>query len=242
MNRSPGVTHSAPTRRRSTRVLAANLAEDILSSQAKHLQSAHRDKSMQTRPINGRPFRRDRGRRRRQRVGRGGQCCAAAAAACSCSKSSRIWAERRESLSGRSRLPARGGSKPEDIADSPDDHAEDAGKFASPEIEARNNSELRSVFPGPRGRNARLAGIARRRFIGPSPEPPNRVPRMHNAVPNAKAYIAALQSELARRGGTISPSAAVTDLLHENGRVVGVRVAKSAAANQHCESSAPSAA
>src|SRR5437762_12840167 len=32
------------------------------------------------------------------------------------------------------------------IADSSGDHAEDAGKFASPEIEARNNRVLREFF------------------------------------------------------------------------------------------------
>src|SRR5687767_15412183 len=33
------------------------------------------------------------------------------------------------------------------IADTPDNHAEDAGKFANPEIEARNNSEQGSSWP-----------------------------------------------------------------------------------------------
>ncbi len=110
-----------------------------------------------------------------------------------------------------------------DIADTPDDHANDAGKFASPEIEARNNSELRAFFVARAAETLdwlESLGVA---FIGPSPEPPNRVPRMHNAIPNAKAYIAALQLELARLGGTILTSAAVTGLLHENGRVGGVR-------------------
>jgi succinate dehydrogenase/fumarate reductase flavoprotein subunit len=112
-----------------------------------------------------------------------------------------------------------------DIADSADDHADDAGRFARPEIEARNNSELRAFFLDHTAETLdwlESLGVA---FIGPSPEPPNRVPRMHNAVPNAKAYIAALQLELVRRGGTILTSAAVTDLLHQNGHVVGVRVA-----------------
>jgi fumarate reductase flavoprotein subunit len=111
------------------------------------------------------------------------------------------------------------------IADTPDDHASDAGKFASPEIEARNNSELRAFFVAHAAETLDWLESLGIKFIGPSPEPPNRVARMHNAVPNAKAYIAVLQLELARRGGTILTSAAVTDLLHENGRVGGVRVA-----------------
>jgi len=40
-------------------------------------------------------------------------------------------------------------------------------------------------------------------FHGPSPEPPNRVPRMHNVVPNAKAYIATLQSRRPTNRGAL---------------------------------------
>ena len=101
------------------------------------------------------------------------------------------------------------------IPDTPDNHADDAGKFASPEIEARNNSPLRAFFLGHAAETLDWLESLGVEFIGPSPEPPNRVPRMHNAVPNAKAYIAALQLELARRGGTILTNARVTDLLHE---------------------------
>jgi fumarate reductase flavoprotein subunit len=60
------------------------------------------------------------------------------------------------------------------------------------------------------------------RFYGPSPEPPNRVPRMHNVVPNAKAYIATLQSRLLRLGGRIECDCPAEDLVIEAGRVAGV--------------------
>jgi len=58
-------------------------------------------------------------------------------------------------------------------------------------------------------------------FYGPSPEPPNRVPRMHNVVPAAKAYIAALQARFLELGGEIRCSAAVTRLLQPGDRVEG---------------------
>jgi succinate dehydrogenase/fumarate reductase flavoprotein subunit len=109
------------------------------------------------------------------------------------------------------------------LTDSASDHAVDAGKFAAPEIEARNNDELREFFlthAAPTLDWLQSLGLS---FVGPRPEPPNRVPRMHNVVPNAKAYIAALHMELIRRGGTVVTSAKVADLLRENGRVVGVR-------------------
>ncbi len=40
-------------------------------------------------------------------------------------------------------------------------------------------------------------------FHGPNPEPPNRVPRMHNVVPGAKAYVATLHARLIKLGGTV---------------------------------------
>lgn len=60
------------------------------------------------------------------------------------------------------------------------------------------------------------------RFHGPNPEPPNHVPRMHNVVPGAQAYVAALQAKLLNHGGTVRTHAAVQELLRENGSVVGV--------------------
>jgi fumarate reductase flavoprotein subunit len=109
------------------------------------------------------------------------------------------------------------------IADSVSDHAVDAGRFALPEIEARNDAELRGFFLANAAETLDWLASLGLSFVGPAPEPPNRVPRMHNVVPNAKAYIAALQLELGRRGGMILTDCAVTDLLREHGRVVGVR-------------------
>ena len=59
-------------------------------------------------------------------------------------------------------------------------------------------------------------------FHGPSPEPPNRVPRMHNVVPNAKAYVAALQSKLLRHGGELHCNTSVTQILLDADRVTGI--------------------
>jgi succinate dehydrogenase/fumarate reductase flavoprotein subunit len=103
------------------------------------------------------------------------------------------------------------------------DHVVDAGKFAPPEIEACNNHELREFFLGEAAETLqwlRELGIS---FVGPNPEPPNRVPRMHNVVPGAKAYIATLQMELQRKGVHIRCEAEVSELTRdETGGVVGV--------------------
>jgi succinate dehydrogenase/fumarate reductase flavoprotein subunit len=100
-------------------------------------------------------------------------------------------------------------------------HCEDAGKFAPPEIEARNNADLRRFFLAQGADTFDWLTRMGLSFYGPSPEPPNRVPRMHNVVPNAKAYIATLQARLLRLGGTIHCSAPVRELLREQGAVRG---------------------
>jgi len=111
------------------------------------------------------------------------------------------------------------------IEDSVAAHAEDAGKFASPEIEARNHDSLRRRFLSETAATLDwLMGLGIN-FQGPNPEPPNRVPRMHNVVPGARAYIATLQARLLRLGGQIRCGCPVESLLRENDRVTGVRAA-----------------
>lgn len=108
------------------------------------------------------------------------------------------------------------------IRDELDDHCDDAGKFAPPQIEARNNAALRRFFltQGAETFNW-LTGMGIS-FYGPSPEPPNRVPRMHNVIPNAKAYIATLQARLLRLGGTICCGTPARELVQDGGQVKGV--------------------
>lgn len=108
------------------------------------------------------------------------------------------------------------------IEDSIDAHAEDAGRFADAEIEKRNNVELRRFFLSHSAATVDWLCDMGLAFHGPSPEPPNRVPRMHNVVPNARAYIAALQAKTLRGGGRIVCEASVGELLSSQGRVTGV--------------------
>jgi fumarate reductase flavoprotein subunit len=109
------------------------------------------------------------------------------------------------------------------IEDCVDDHIEDAAKFAPSELEARNCEALRSFLI----RNSRdtlewLVGMGLT-FHGPTPEPPNRQPRMHNVVPGARAYVLALAKKLRRNGGEALCGACVNELIRENGRIAGVR-------------------
>jgi len=109
------------------------------------------------------------------------------------------------------------------IDDNPEDHDEDVSLFADPELEARNNQPLRRFFLEHAAETLHwLQEELRLNYVGPSPEPPNRCPRMHNVVPGAKAYVVRFQLALRRRGATIITGAAVTRLLQENGRISGV--------------------
>lgn len=109
------------------------------------------------------------------------------------------------------------------IEDSVEHHAEDAARFAPAGIEARNNDELRSWFLGQTADTLEWLGGMGLTFHGPSPEPPNRVPRMHNVVPGARAYISALQKRLTSFGGRLLCDASVVALTRNDaGRVTGV--------------------
>jgi len=110
------------------------------------------------------------------------------------------------------------------ITDTLDAHAQDAGLFAPPQIEDRNNAELRRWFLSHSAETLHWLMDMGLQFYGPNPEPPNRLPRMHNVVPGAKAYIATLQIRLQRLGGKVLTNAPVVDLIREDGRVTGVAI------------------
>jgi succinate dehydrogenase/fumarate reductase flavoprotein subunit len=101
-------------------------------------------------------------------------------------------------------------------------HVEDVALFAEPDIESRNNHSLRTFFLNQAADTFHwLQGLGLS-FVGPHPEPPNRVPRMHNVVPGAKAYITAFQLALQKTTCQQLCGAQVKELLFDEGRVVGV--------------------
>ncbi len=125
------------------------------------------------------------------------------------------------------------------IVDDPLQHEEDAGKFAAPEIERCNNSALRTYFLSHAAETLHWLMDKGLTFYGPNPEPPNRVPRMHNVVPAAKAYIAVLEAELLQRGATIIRSAHVTKLIHSSGRITGVEFHRQDGQSDLCAAARP---
>ncbi|MCL4334139.1 MAG: FAD-dependent oxidoreductase [Candidatus Thermoplasmatota archaeon] len=60
-------------------------------------------------------------------------------------------------------------------------------------------------------------------FVGPFPESPHRVPRMHNAVPSAYSFVHRLEGFGTKHGGKILKSYKVSKLVQDDeGRVAGV--------------------
>jgi succinate dehydrogenase/fumarate reductase flavoprotein subunit len=59
-------------------------------------------------------------------------------------------------------------------------------------------------------------------FVGPFGEPPHRVPRMHNIVPNSKSYISVLSQAARKKGVAIRTGVEVTRLNTSGEAVIGV--------------------
>lgn len=107
------------------------------------------------------------------------------------------------------------------IDDNPQDHWADMPGFAG-ELASRDNDALRKILCDevPAAFQWLLdSGI---RFMGPMPEPPHRKPRMHNVLPNARAYIHHLERRARRAGVDMRVRTRVARLLQEGGRVRGV--------------------
>ena len=107
------------------------------------------------------------------------------------------------------------------IIDSADAHFEDLALHAGP-LAPRDNLKLRRILAD--NTTAMLEwlmslGVV---FVGPMPEPPHRVSRMHNVVPNSKSLAYHLTKHCRRLGVDIRLDTATQRLLVENGRVVGV--------------------
>lgn len=107
------------------------------------------------------------------------------------------------------------------IADAPDAHFEDMAKFPG-FMPDRDNPVLRRLLVEEVPETFQVLldiGVV---FVGPIPEPPHRVPRLHAIVPHSKGYIEALAGACRRRGVEILSSAPATALLTESDRVTGV--------------------
>jgi fumarate reductase flavoprotein subunit len=107
------------------------------------------------------------------------------------------------------------------IADSTESHWRDMAAFNG-DLDARDNAALRRVLADEIPDTFRWLMAHGVRFYGPMPEPPHTKPRMHNVLPNSRAFITHLARAARRAGVVIRTGARVTALTQENGRVTGV--------------------
>ena len=92
-----------------------------------------------------------------------------------------------------------------------------------PEFAARDNPRLRYVLAAEAATTVDWLEDLGVVFSGPFPEPPNRVPRMHNAVPGSRMYVQKLTEAAERAGVDIRLQAEVHELLSDaGGRISGV--------------------
>ena len=109
----------------------------------------------------------------------------------------------------------------EGIMDCPEHHWEDLALFSGPEL-ARDNRELARVLTSNAPETFEWLLSTGLRFVGPMPEPPHRRPRMHNVLPNSKAFPYHLGRHCRKLGVRIELDAKADALWMEDGRVKGV--------------------
>lgn len=107
------------------------------------------------------------------------------------------------------------------IKDRPDHHWADMAGFNG-DLDPRDNPALRRVLAENLPGTFRWLMEHGVRFFGPMPEPPNRVARMHNILPNSRAFIYHLGRAARRAGVDIRLSTRVVELRREGGRVCEV--------------------
>lgn len=106
------------------------------------------------------------------------------------------------------------------INDSVADFVEDMAQFR-PELLTGDAPELRELLAREAAATVHWLDRLGVALVGPYPEPPHRVPRMHNVVPNSRAYIARLSEAARRYRVTVLVATEATELIQEAGRVVG---------------------
>lgn len=161
-------------------------------------------------------------------VGGGGSGMAAAIAAAEAGAKV-IVLEKNHDLGGTTRLSV--GSitatgtrfqKAKGIQDTPDEHFNDMSLFLSPELQAKENMELRRVLVDNVPETLEWLISIGLSFYGPMPEPPHNKPRMHNVLPNSRAYAYYLEKECRRLSVDIRLNARALSLVMDGDQVKGI--------------------
>lgn len=107
------------------------------------------------------------------------------------------------------------------IQDSADAHFEDLALHAG-ELAPRDNLQLRRILVDHSSEMLQWLMDLGVVFVGPQEEPPHRVARMHNVVPNSTSFAYHLTRHCKALGVEIKVSTKSSSFIIENGRVVGV--------------------
>lgn len=107
------------------------------------------------------------------------------------------------------------------IKDSPKEHAEDMNLWAGPLL-PRDNLELRQLLTKHSPDTIKILEEMGVVFFGPMPEPPHRVPRMHNVLPASRSLIYHMARRARQTGVDIRVGMRARKLLREGPRVIGV--------------------
>ena len=108
------------------------------------------------------------------------------------------------------------------IVDTPDEHFEDMNHFTGA-FASQDNLELRRLLVDNAAGTLEWLMSLGLSFYGPTADPPHRHPRMHNVLPNSRAYPYYLGREAKRRGVDLRLGARATQLLRAaDGGVRGV--------------------
>ena len=111
------------------------------------------------------------------------------------------------------------------IEDGPEALLADMAKI--PGVDPRDdNAELRALLAVEGSRTLEWLADLGVPFVGPFDEPPHRVPRMHNVVPDSRMYVTQMRRAARRRGVVVTKSARVVELLRDGagGPCRGLRV------------------
>lgn len=107
------------------------------------------------------------------------------------------------------------------IEDDPDAHFADMPKFSGPHAD-RDNPALRRLFVDHANETLRWLMSMGVQFFGPMPEPPHTKPRMHNVLPNARAYIHRLGAHARRIGVDVRCGLRARAFTMDGDRVMGI--------------------
>lgn len=108
------------------------------------------------------------------------------------------------------------------IHDRPEEFAEDMVKF-DPDRLTGDAPDMRLLLARESAETLHWLESLGVAFVGPYLEPPHRLPRMHNVIPNSRAYVARLEDAARKLGVVITTGAREAELISEGDRVGGVR-------------------